>query len=208
MGQGWIKLDRALENWRYATKPNYVALWVHLLIRANKQDSVVYDTEIKRGSLLTSLDQLSKATGLSVQNIRTILKHLNGEEITVKSTNKNTVISIVKYDEYQGINKQTNKRSNNQLTNDQQATNNKQEYKNIRIEEIEEDKYKYMRMIDRFKEAGYSDDALLDAISIFQKCEAPVTQSLFGKVLSVLADDSIQNKQGYCYKIFSQEGII
>lgn len=128
--KGFIKLDRAIENWRYATKPLYVALWVHLLVKANHKPKKVYDTEVDRGCLLTSYDKLARGTGLSVQNVRTILRHLDGEEIIVKSTNKNTLISIVKYDFYQGVNKQTN----NQLTSNQQTTNNKQETKEIKNE--------------------------------------------------------------------------
>ena len=127
--KGFIKIDRALKDWRYKRKPNYVALWVHLLISANYEKRKVYDVEVDRGSLLTSLENLAYNCGLSVQNVRTILKHLNGEEITIKSTNKNTLITILKYSDYQGVNKQTNKQANNQLTINQQTTNNKQETK-------------------------------------------------------------------------------
>lgn len=127
--KGFIKLDRAIENWRYSTKPNYVALWVYLLVKANHEKRMVYEVEVDRGCLLTSYEKLAKGTGLSVQNVRTILKHLNGEEITCTSTNKNTLIRILKYDFYQGANKQSNKRTNNQLTSNQQTTNNKQDIK-------------------------------------------------------------------------------
>jgi len=127
--KGFIKLDRAIENWRYKTKPNYVALWVHLLVKANHETRKVYDTVVERGCLLTSYETLAKGTGLSIQSVRTILRHLDGEELTIKSTNKYTLICIVKYDEYQGRNKQTNKPSNKQLTDNQQTTNNKQETK-------------------------------------------------------------------------------
>lgn len=134
--KGFIKLDRAIENWRYSTKPNYVALWVYLLVKANHEKRMTYEVEVDRGCLLTSYEKLAKGTGLSVQNVRTILKHLNGDEITCTSTNKNTLIRIIKYDFYQGANKQTNKRSNNQLTSNQQTTNNKQDIKETKsIEE-------------------------------------------------------------------------
>lgn len=135
--KGYIKLDRAIENWRYKTKPNYVALWVHILVKANHEDRQVYETLVERGCLLTSLDRLARETGLSVQNVRTILNHLNGEELTIKSTNKNTLIYVNKYNDYQGANKQTNKLSNKQLTNNQQTTNNKQYIKETKsIKEI------------------------------------------------------------------------
>lgn len=129
---GWIKLNRALNNWRYKTKPNYVALWVHLLTNANTKAEMVYDQMVERGCLLTSLEKLSKETGMSIQQVRTILKHLNGQEITYKSTNRFSLICIVKFDEYQGSGSKVNKQTNKQSTNDQQTTNNKQEYKEFK----------------------------------------------------------------------------
>ena len=127
--QGYIKLNRSLQNWRYYKKPNYLALWIHILLEANHQDGKWEDVVIKRGQMVTSIKRLSNDTGISIQTVRTILSKLKGEELTIKSTNKYTLICIVKYDEYQGRNKQTNKPSNKQLTNNQQTTNNKQETK-------------------------------------------------------------------------------
>lgn len=129
MNDGWVKLNRKLNGWRYKTKPSYVALFVHLLTNANTKDAMVYDVEVKRGCLLTSYEKLASETGLTVQQVRTILKHLNGEELTYKSTNRFTLISIVKFDQYQGSGRSINKQINKQITNDQQTTNNKQEYK-------------------------------------------------------------------------------
>lgn len=123
MENGYIKLNRALKNWRYAAKPNYVALWVHLLLKANHKDKEWNDIVVHRGELVTSLESLSKDTGISKQTIRTIISKLDGQEITYKSTNKYTLISIVKYDEYQSNGVETNTQTNNQLTNNQQTTN-------------------------------------------------------------------------------------
>lgn len=122
--QGYIKLNRSLQNWRYYKKPNYLALWIHILLEANHQDGKWEDVVIKRGQMVTSIERLSNDTGISVQTVRTILSKLKSEELTIKSTNKYSVITVLKYDEYQGSNSDTNKQTNNQLTNDQQATNN------------------------------------------------------------------------------------
>lgn len=75
---------------------------------------------IPRGSFVTSLDSLGKELGLSVQEIRTALKHLiSTGELTSKSTNKYRIITVVNYEMYQQVNKQ----SNSPLTGNQQATN-------------------------------------------------------------------------------------
>lgn len=124
---GYIKLDRAIENWRYKTKPNYVALWVELLLRANHSAKKWNDIVIERGQFVTSYESLQKGTGLSLQQIRTIFNKLKEEEITIKTTNKYSLITIVNYDKYQGEITTTNKQTNNQedeiLTNNQQTTN-------------------------------------------------------------------------------------
>lgn len=76
---------------------------------------------IPRGSFVTSLDSLGKELGLSVQEIRTALKHLiSTGELTSKSTNKYRIITVVNYEMYQQVNKQPN----SPLTSNQQATNN------------------------------------------------------------------------------------
>lgn len=76
---------------------------------------------IPRGSFVTSLDSLAKELGLSVQEIRTALKHLiSTGELTSKSTNKYRIITVVNYEMYQQVNKQPN----SPLTSNQQATNN------------------------------------------------------------------------------------
>lgn len=122
---GYVKLYRSLKNWRYKKKPNYVALWVHLIEEANHKSKLVEDVFVSRGSLLTSYGRLADETGLSVQQVRSILQNLNGNELILKSTNKYTLISIVKYDFFQGDEVKTNK----QITSKQQTNNNKQERK-------------------------------------------------------------------------------
>lgn len=76
---------------------------------------------IPRGSFVTSLDSLAKELGLTVQEVRTALKHLiSTGELTSKSNNKYRIITVENYELYQQVNKQLN----NPLTSNQQATNN------------------------------------------------------------------------------------
>ena len=69
---------------------------------------------------MTSLEKLSKETGLSVMQVRTALNHLflTGE-LTSISFSKYRVITVVNYNQYQLCDKQANK----QLTSSQQASN-------------------------------------------------------------------------------------
>lgn len=119
-------------EWEWYNDNNTKILFLHLLLTANHKDKKWQGITILRGQKLTSLEHLSKEVGLSVQQTRTALNKLKStNEITIKSTNKNTLITIEKYSDYQDRdeedNKQNNIRNNKRATNEQQTNNNKQE---------------------------------------------------------------------------------
>ena len=117
---GFICLWRTMKNWEWFTDVNTAHLFVYCLISANHKDKKYKGTLIKRGSFVTSYSKISAETGLSVQNIRTSLKKLKStQEITYKTSTKGTVIIVQNYSKYQNY----NKRSNNQLTINQQTAN-------------------------------------------------------------------------------------
>jgi DNA-binding transcriptional regulator YhcF (GntR family) len=117
---GHIKIDRRILEWEWYSDINTCRLFIHLLLKANWKDGRFQGTEVPRGSLVTSYNSLAKQTGLSVQNVRTAIKHLilTGE-ITSKQQAKFTVITVKNYDKYQLDNRVTN----NLLTENQQASN-------------------------------------------------------------------------------------
>ena len=127
---GWIKIHTKLLDWEWASCPETMALWVHILLHANYEDKRWRGITIPRGSFITSIKELASAAGLTIQQTRTSLGRLiSTNEITRKSTNQYTMISVCKYDNYQlkedSINKQNNELDNKRITNEQQ-TDNKQ----------------------------------------------------------------------------------
>lgn len=125
---GFITLHRQIINWEWYQDQNTKDLFLHLLLIANFTDTRFFGRKIKRGQVVTSLDSLAKETGMSIQNIKTAIKHLiSTNEITNLSTRQYRIITITKYDDYQKLtndltlNQQT---PNKQLTNDQQYHNN------------------------------------------------------------------------------------
>jgi len=124
MDNTYIKLFRSIKDWRYKTDPNMVALWVEILVQANRFEHKYKDDLFEVGSFPTSLQELSRNTGLTIQQVRTGLRRLNGEEITCESTNKGTKIYVVKYAEFQGCDDDDNKQTNTQSTRNQHTTNN------------------------------------------------------------------------------------
>ncbi len=99
---GWVKMPRELTGWRWFTCVNTAHLFTYLLLTVNHKEVQWQRYTIKPGQTITSYQHLADATGLSVQNVRTALKNLRVTgEITVKSTNKFTLISVVNWDKYQ-----------------------------------------------------------------------------------------------------------
>lgn len=136
MSNGWIKLHRRIVNWEWYKEPNTLALFLHLLIKANHKDGSWKGMDIKRGQLVTGRKVLSSETGLSEQQVRTSLKHLNStQEIVLQPTNKNTLITLVNYNSYQEKEQSQPadpQPDNQQSTSNQPATNHKQELKNLK----------------------------------------------------------------------------
>lgn len=133
---GWIKIYRKLLEWEWYNKSEMVHLFIHLLLNANREDKKWKGIDVKKGQLITGLKSLSYSTGISIQTVRTCLERLEVTgEINKQSNNQYTIVTICNYADYQQIETKGNKQTNNRLTNDQQATNNKQEYKNIRSKE-------------------------------------------------------------------------
>lgn len=144
---GWIKLQRAFLDWEWFDDAIMVKLFVYLLLKANFEPRKWHGIEIGRGEIITGRHQLATETRLTEQQIRTVLKKLeNTGEITIKSTNKYSIITICNYVKYQGCetdNQPTNQPTNNQQTTNKQPTNNQQltttkEIKNINNEINEE----------------------------------------------------------------------
>lgn len=122
--EGFISIDRKIVNWEWYKDANTKALFLHLIFIANWKDGRFKGYDIPRGSVVTSIAHLARDTGLTNQQVKTALKHLkNTGEITSTSTNKFTIVTLVKYGFYQDPTPRSNKQANKQLTNKQQTTN-------------------------------------------------------------------------------------
>ena len=132
---GWIKIHRKFLDWEWFNKSEAVHLFLYMLIKANHKDAKWQGNDVKRGQFISSLGNISNATGISIQSIRTILKKLEKtNEIKVKSTSQFTIVTICKYECYQDENEATNKPStNNQQTTNKPSTTNKNDKKEKNI---------------------------------------------------------------------------
>lgn len=124
---GYVKLFRSITEWEWFTDPPTAHLFIYLLAKANRKPTRYKGVDIPAGGLTTSREALSKATGLSEQQVRTALKHLiSTNEITKSATSKFTLLIVNNWDRYQQDNQQVNQQiTNNQPATNQQVTTNK-----------------------------------------------------------------------------------
>lgn len=100
---GFIKLNRKMVGWEWFDNPSVLAVWVHILFRANWKDNRYHGEVIPRGSFVTSLPKLAEECGVSVSTLRRCLKRLeNTGEIVVKATHRGTFVNVRRYAVYQG----------------------------------------------------------------------------------------------------------
>lgn len=121
---GFVKIHRKLIQWGWYKNDIIKSLFIHILLSANFKDSIWQDQIIKKGQFITSYTNLASDIGHTVQEVRTALKKLKSTgEITVKSTNKYTIITVVNWEEYQILDECATGESTNTATNEQQTTN-------------------------------------------------------------------------------------
>lgn len=117
---GYVSLYRSFIKWEWFEVPNMVTVFIYCLLKANFKDKSWRGVDVKRGQFITSLETMKNETKLSTQKIRTCLDKLEKtQEINKQSNKQYTLITVCKYDTYQGKQELNNK----QLTNEQQTTN-------------------------------------------------------------------------------------
>jgi hypothetical protein len=120
MAKGWISLHRRFLDWEWYDDNNTMKLFIHLLLKANHKKKNWKGITIIKGQVLTGRKQLSFETKLSEQQIRTSLNKLKStNEITIKTTNLYSLVSITNWNKYQGNNQPI---TNEQPTSNQQVT--------------------------------------------------------------------------------------
>ena len=135
MENSFIKLYRSLLDWEWWDDKNVTRLFLTILLSVNWQTKKWHGMTIEKGSVFTSIEHLSKKSGLTMQQTRTALNKLKSTgEITIKSTNRGTLVTVENWGKYQFMpeeitNESTNNPTNNQQTSNKQITNNQQQLK-------------------------------------------------------------------------------
>lgn len=125
--QGYIKLHRQLLEWEWYKNTPVKTLFIHCLLRANHADKKWQGVLIKKGSFITSYENLSIETGLSYKQVRTALDKLKlTGEVAHQTTSQYSIITINNWDKFQieGIQEGSQRANEGQAEGSQRATNN------------------------------------------------------------------------------------
>lgn len=120
MDTGWIRLHRSMVDWGWYTDTNTKVVFLHLLFIANWRDREYRGYKINKGDAVIGVNALAEQLNLSVRQVRTALEHLKSTgEITVKATNKFSIVTVENWAKYQLECDQSDK----QATNKRQSKN-------------------------------------------------------------------------------------
>lgn len=143
---GYIKLYRSLLNWEWYDDINTKTVFLHLLLTVSIAESQWHGITVPRGSRVSSYAVLASETKLSVDKVRTAIKHLETTgEITRCKHPKYTVFTVNNYDKFQSI---PSISQGDSQSNPNEVPRSSQQYK--KIEEDKEDNY--LSFLDAKKE--------------------------------------------------------
>lgn len=135
---GFIKLHRSFKNWEWYANLPTKTIYLHLILCANYKPDTWHNQALSTGQLITSRKSLSTATGLSEQQVRTALMHLEKTGyITIKTTNNYSIITVNHWEIYQNDGANSTYRATDQTPTDSPADqpqlNNINNTKNIEV---------------------------------------------------------------------------
>jgi hypothetical protein len=139
MYRGYIKIWRKVKESFIWEDSEALKLWIHLLMDANHQTKEHLFNgnveKIQRGQLLCGRQSLEAQLGINESKIYRLLNIMEKEQlIEQRKTNAFTLITIVKYQDYQANEQQIEQRVNNGRTTNEQPVNTPKRIKSIKNE--------------------------------------------------------------------------
>lgn len=147
--EGWIKIHRKiLENPVVCKDSETFSIWLFLLLSATHQEiPAVFKGEkitLKKGQLITGILSISKKLKINKDKVQRTLKCFETDKQIVQETsNKNRLITILNWEQYQSNDNQDDKQMINKCeTTDKQLITNKNVKNN----------YIYINLLNKYRE--------------------------------------------------------
>jgi len=164
MAEPFVKVYKKMLKWEWYDDINTKVLFLHCLLKANWCPSKWHGVDIEPGQFITSLASLSKETHLSVRQVRVALDHLTMTgEVTSKCQSKYRIITVNSWSEYQGNDKQNDKRVTRKRQDDDKQVTTVKEYKEYKEEkEVKEIKnvygeYRHVSLTEKERDRLFND---------------------------------------------------
>lgn len=144
MYRGYVKLWRKMFDSEIHRNHKLFVLWIWIVANAahrkNQYLTASGEITINPGQIVTGRKRLAALLNMSEQNIRTGLDYLvKSKKITIKITNKYSIITIINWAVYQQDDFRNNYQDHQQITGKQPASGHqlttKQEEKNVKMKE-------------------------------------------------------------------------
>ena len=231
MSEGYIRIHRKIMESSVWEKPHIFMIWSWCLLKANHTETKFpfngEDLVLKAGQFITgrerALDELNgykKLQHITAQMYRNGVDYLKStNRITIKTTNRFSIISIVNWKEYQSesTSRTTNKSTNKEPTGNQLGTtynNDKNDKKDIniakvlvslygkKITEIKGASYKPMiswgRLVKRLNELleDFTFEEIMEMVNYY--FDSSKKGDMFGyELLTILSNHSVNQWQDY-----------
>lgn len=133
-----------LDNPIVCKDSDHIAVWMYILLNAtHKEHPAVFSGKkiiLQPGQLITGRKTIADKFNIDESKVQRILKRFeNEQQIEQQNGNKNRLISVLSWSDYQSSEQQIEQQVNNNCTTDEQQVNTN---KNVRTKEGEEEKKK------------------------------------------------------------------
>jgi hypothetical protein len=183
MQRGYVKLWRRSIDNGWLQNHLLWSFWCWCLLKAShKQTEITVGYQrvvLEPGQFVFGRNNAAKELRASPQNIRTCVQTLTKtQNLTIKSTNKFSIISIINWESYQQDENKTNHQTNKPLTSNQPATNHKQTHKHKSTKEkriktsVSADFCLTETMMDFANRKGITLDLIAFTEEFVRKCQA------------------------------------
>ncbi|BAQ84122.1 hypothetical protein [uncultured Mediterranean phage uvMED] len=184
--KGWISLHRKfMDKAFYSKDSEKVHLWIHLLMKANHRGKEEFFNgkiiHCNPGQFTIGRKQLSEETGINESKIQRTLKYFDKieQQIEQQTSSKNRLITILRWDDYQQSEHQSEHQVNNKRTTSEQQVNSKRTHYN-NINNINNDnKFNFKKS---FLDLGVEENILNDWLTVRVKKKASNTETSFKKI--------------------------
>lgn len=184
-------MHRKLIQWGWYQDSIVKCVFLHLLLTANFKDSQWMGIPIKRGQVVIGTNKLADELGISRQQLRTALNKLKStNEITIKSTNKFTLVTVVNWDNYQceeegATSNLTSTLTNEQPTDNQRITNEQPQRKNDKNDKNDKNKNN-KTSFDAIASAYTQNPKLISVLNDFREMRKSIKAPMTDKALELM----------------------